>query len=100
MNVEMFEEIPNKPVVFKKGLDRIKKAFNLNWKNAIKHPIESIKWIIAVYLDENPKYCWAKLVIWVQFESFWEIFELDNFLVTCNPKDTYCGKCENGEQRE
>lgn len=79
----------------KKGFARIKAALNLNWRNAIKEPIDSIKWIIALYLDEDPYYCWADLVMWAEKLSGYGFFEglrdRKEFMASnCG----YCGKCE------
>jgi hypothetical protein len=96
INIEDFiTEVETEPRKYKKGFARIKAAFSLNWKNAIKHPIDSVKTIIILYLDENPLYCWADLVCWsidYMEHPFFDLFRYpESYQVTgCG----YCGKCE------
>jgi hypothetical protein len=92
MDLSVYEE--EKPEVreFITGFARIRKALTLNWKNAIKKPFESVRWIIALYLDEDPYYCWARLVHWVVLDyDFWDLikYHQDYEAYGCN----YCGKC-------
>lgn len=88
-------EVDPQPREYKKGLARIKAAFCLNWKEAVKHPIKAIKDIIILYLDEDSYYCWADLVAWAEDLSgygFWEFLRnrYDFKATGCG----YCGKCE------
>lgn len=94
MDTTIFEAVPKESRKFKKGFARIRAMFQLNYKNAVKHPIESIKWMAALYLNENPKYCWADLVSWVVYES---LFDLRFKLFECHCNENigfYCGKCK------
>jgi hypothetical protein len=97
INIEDFiTEVETEPRAYKKGFSRIKSAFSLNWKNAIKDPFESIRWIVALYLDENPYYCWADLVMWAQDMSGYGFFEglRDRKELFMAGNCGYCGKCE------
>ncbi|OPY29475.1 MAG: hypothetical protein A4E27_00159 [Methanobacterium sp. PtaU1.Bin242] len=81
------EQIPLEPLEFETGFKRIKKALDIKWHLAHRDILETIRWVIALYLNESPKYCWADLVTWsLGWHGFGEVSEAHD----CG----YCGKCD------
>jgi len=64
---------------------------------------KKIKYIIATYLNKNPEYCWANLVLWAEgITPFWIVFNTLYMKNQICRKDvllgiqgkSYCGKCD------
>lgn len=64
--------------------------------------LENLKLWIAEKLNRNPEYCWPELVIWSIFRDFTEIWTRNEKYKTktCQPGQTYCGKCDHIKQRK
>jgi hypothetical protein len=52
-----------------------------------------IRWLIALLLNRNPKYCWAELVMWsAKYSTFEETKSLSCVEHDC--ECGWCGKCD------
>lgn len=57
--------------------------------------LEQIRFKIALYLNRNPKACWANLVMWaIGYQTFTETFDKSgNWKARICDDMAYCGKC-------
>jgi len=63
---------------------------------------ENLKLDVAVFLNRNPDYCWAELVLWAMFRK-WYLIWTENWDYTnkkCTSESYYCGKCRYQWQRK
>ena len=67
----------------------------MRWlKHLVTDPVETTRWLIALWLDRSPRTCWAKLAGWAARGGSWRELRENMYTQLCSAETgVYCGKC-------
>lgn len=67
----------------------------IDWlKHLVTDPVGTMRWLIALWYDRDPRTCWAELAIWAAgHQSWWGLRDKMYYHGCTRVTGVYCGKC-------